>query len=86
MFSPVFFLEVWQPASRGFNSMTFERYQKLSNTRHRSRIENQNMKRFCETQPTRCPKCGCQVFDPFGIGLVIHDIVLCLQADLKGEK
>ena len=27
-----------------------------------------------EEMPSECPKCGCQVLDPFGMGRVIHDI------------
>jgi len=25
----------------------------------------------------QCPKCGCQTKDPFGQGMVIHDVSIC---------
>lgn len=28
--------------------------------------------------PEQCPKCGCQVTDPFGFGTVMHDVESCL--------
>lgn len=32
---------------------------------------------FVRTQPKQCPKCGCQVFDPFVGRQVIHDVANC---------
>jgi len=28
-------------------------------------------------QHSICPKCGCQIYDPFRWGKVIHDVVSC---------
>jgi hypothetical protein len=30
--------------------------------------------RGTDAPPRTCPKCGCQVYDPFGFGKVIHDV------------
>jgi hypothetical protein len=35
------------------------------------------MQAFERRQPTACPRCGCQVFDPFGWNIVIHDVTNC---------
>lgn len=36
--------------------------------------------------PDVCPRCGCQTRDPFGFGIVIHNIEQCaLLAARKGE-
>lgn len=29
------------------------------------------------SDPTRCSSCGCQIRDPFGLQLVMHDVVAC---------
>ncbi len=58
--------------------MTFDEY----TAERRSRkwgiaVDDEAIARFVSRQPTTCPACGTQVFDPFGMGVVIHDIERC---------
>ncbi len=40
-------------------------------------VDNEAINRFVSAQPTACPACGAQVFDPFGMRVVIHDVARC---------
>lgn len=37
----------------------------------------QNITRSNEGDARCCPKCGCQIYDPFGRGAVVHDVESC---------
>lgn len=37
-------------------------------------VDDEAITRFVSRQPATCPGCGAQVFDPFGMGVVIHDV------------
>ena len=58
--------------------MTFEEY----TVARRSKkwgipVDYEAITRFAAIQPSACPVCGSQVFDPFGSGIVIHDVAQC---------
>lgn len=58
----------------------FKEYQSLIKKEARSMLsglDQQKVWKFTGSQPQECPKCGVQVFDPFGFKRVIHDIVAC---------
>jgi hypothetical protein len=58
----------------------FEEYQALlkeSETRPMNGTEHRKAMTFTKAQPSQCPQCGLQVFDPFGFGRVIHDVAKC---------
>lgn len=40
-------------------------------------VDDESITRFVARQPKTCPVCGCQVFDPFGMTVVIHDVAKC---------
>lgn len=40
-------------------------------------VDDESIARFVARQPKTCPVCGCQVFDPFGMTVVIHDVAKC---------
>lgn len=40
-------------------------------------VDDEAITRFVVSQPKTCPVCGCQVFDPFGMTVVIHDVAKC---------
>ena len=42
-------------------------------------VDDEAITRFVSRQPTACPACGAQVFDPFGMGVVIHDVAQCAK-------
>jgi hypothetical protein len=54
--------------------MTYDEYEKARLNPNRTRMDSLNMARFLDLQPTRCPKCGCQVFDPYGWNIAMHDV------------
>jgi hypothetical protein len=56
--------------------ITFDEYQRLTqqNWNKMGRRKNQQRHEFQSAQPKTCPKCGVQVFDPFGWGVVMHDV------------
>jgi len=39
---------------------------------------------FENAQPSACPQCGVQVFDPFGWNIVIHDVANCHREPIFG--
>lgn len=58
----------------------FKEYEALIKKEARSMLsglDQQKVWKFTGSQPQECPKCGVQVFDPFGFKRVIHDIVAC---------
>ena len=44
--------------------------------------------RFFERAPVleRCPKCGCQIFSPFGGRVAIHDVERCRGLVVKSDR
>lgn len=40
-------------------------------------VDTEAIARFVSRQPETCPVCGAQTRDPFGMGVVIHDIERC---------
>lgn len=42
-------------------------------------VDDEQIARFVAQQPVACPTCGAQVFDPFGMGVVIHDVAQCID-------
>lgn len=40
-------------------------------------VDDEAIMRFASRQPAARPVCGAQVFDPFGMGVVIHDVARC---------
>ncbi len=40
-------------------------------------VDDEAVTLFASRQPAACPVCGAQVFDPFGMGVVIHDVARC---------
>ena len=42
-------------------------------------VDDESITRFVSRQPDACPACGAQVFDPFGMGIVIHDVARCAE-------
>jgi hypothetical protein len=58
--------------------MTFEEYTELrQKPEHNTASEKDALDAFAASQPRRCPKCGCMVFDPYNWGIVLHDVVKC---------
>lgn len=58
--------------------MTFEEYTAARRSRKWGiAVDDQAIARFVALQPTACPTCGAQVFDPFGMRVVIHDVAGC---------
>lgn len=51
-------------------------------------VDDEAITRFVARQPKTCPVCGCQVFDPFGMTVVIHDVAKCAahNASLRGAE
>lgn len=53
-------------------------------------VDAEDLTRFVSRQPETCPVCGTQTRDPFGMGVVIHDIERCAakrpNADLCGAR
>ncbi len=41
--------------------------------------DDEQITKFVARQPKTCPVCGCQVFDPFGMTVVIHDVDNCTR-------
>ncbi len=39
--------------------------------------ELKDLQKKADTSPRKCPKCGCQCFDPFGGKILIHDVEIC---------
>ncbi len=49
-------------------------------------VDNEAITRFVARQPKTCPVCGCQVFDPFGMTVVIHDVAKCAAHNALGNR
>ena len=49
-------------------------------------VNNEEIINFVARQPKTCPVCRCQVFDPFEMTTVIHDVAKCAadNADVTG--
>lgn len=57
--------------------MTFKRYRGLvedSKAKRMSGRDHGEAGRYQCSVPIKCPKCGAQTRDPFGGGLIIHDV------------
>lgn len=75
----------FEPPSKPFFQMTitFGRYRDLlhlEKMRPLTDLEIVDIHKFVVSQPTKCPRCGCQVFDPFAAKLVIHNVEFCTPA------
>lgn len=46
-------------------------------------VDDAEITRFVARQPKTCPVCGRQVFDPFGMMVVIHDVAKCAEHNNK---
>ena len=46
-------------------------------------VDDEAITRFVARQPKICPVCWCQVFDPFGMTVVIHDAAKCVAHNEK---
>lgn len=65
--------------------ITFTEYTDLARRNARCDIDREPltdaeysaMQEFAQAQPGECPRCRAQVFDPFGLGRVVHDIAAC---------
>ena len=34
----------------------------------------------------QCPRCGCQLFDPFGLGQLVHDVYDCRGVAMSHQE
>lgn len=58
--------------------MTFDEYTAARRSKKWGiAVDDEAITRFVSRQPQACPVCGAQMFDPFGMGIVIHDIERC---------
>lgn len=58
--------------------MTFDEYTAARRSKKWGiAVDDVAIMRFVARQPKICPVCKCQVFDPFGLGVVIHDVEKC---------
>lgn len=66
--------------------MTFDEY---TADRRRKKlgidVDDEAITLFTSRQPTACPACGAQVFDPFVMGVVIHDVARCAEKPPNAE-
>lgn len=70
--------------------MTFDEYTAARRSKKWGiAVDDEAITRFVSRQPQACPVCGAQMFDPFGMGIVIHDIERCAakrpNAQLTGD-
>jgi RNA polymerase subunit RPABC4/transcription elongation factor Spt4 len=49
-------------------------------------VDDESITQFVARQPKTCPVCGCQVFDPFGMTVVIHDVAKCAAHNAKVSR
>lgn len=55
--------------------MTFDEYTAARRSKKWGiAVDDEAIAQFVSQQPTKCPNCGAQVFDPFGMGIVMHDV------------
>ena len=60
--------------------MTFDEYTAARRSKKWGiAVDDEAITRFASRQPQTCPACGAQVFDPFGMGVVIHDVARCAE-------
>lgn len=58
--------------------MTFDEYTRLRRAmKLTGRRDHLDLVAFEESQPKECPVCRAQVFDPFGMRVVVHDVDRC---------
>ncbi len=63
--------------------ITYAEYTKRRHEQGFARRDNRSdLESFEAAQPAKCPKCGVQVFDPFGWRLVMHDVARCLMPNV----
>lgn len=69
--------------------MTFDEYTDARRSRkYGIAVDDDAITRFESSQPKACPVCGAQVFDPFAMKIVIHDIDRCAakRPNQKGKN